>query len=146
MNQYIGSLRELDQVLAVPSVAREHHRVPRVIDAVAERWFDRRVVHREGRDFQIAILIDHTLLNILGHDHRALRGKFLIYVAPDMDIELVSLLQMRHHVGRARRSPDPERCVSPHDPACQIQIGNSDDVIGMQVGQKQGSDIARKEL
>jgi len=47
---------------------------------------------------------------------------------------------------RSLWSPDVEGCISPHDPSGQIQIGNSDNMIGMQVRQKEGSDIAERNF
>ena len=120
--------------------------MPGIVDAVAESWLDRSVVHGKSRDLQIAILVNHALLDVFGHDHHALRGKLLIDIAPDVDIELVSLLQVRHHLGRARRSPDPERRAPAQDPASQIKVRNSDNVIGMQVSQKQGGDVGERDF
>jgi hypothetical protein len=37
---------------------------------------------------------------------------------------------MRHHLRRASRSPDAKRRVPAENPACQIEIGNSDNGIG----------------
>jgi len=63
-------------------------------------------------------------------------GSLSSYIVPDVTIELVGLLQMRHHLRRVTRSPDAKQRVPAENPACQIEIGNSDNGIGMQVSQK----------
>ena len=110
--------------------------MPTVVDPVAESRLDRSMVNRKSRDFQIAILVDEALLDIFGHDNHALRGKFLVHVAANMDIELVRLFQMRHHLGCTRRPPYTKRSAPAENPASQIKIGNANGVVGMQVRQK----------
>src|SRR6266849_6397993 len=136
VNQYIRPLSELDQVLGVPGITGEHYGTPRIFDAIAEGGLDRSVINGKGSDRQIAVPVDHTLLNILSHNRRALRGKPFIYVAPDVDIELVGLLQMRHHLRCSCRRPDAERCAPAKNPARQTEIRKSANVNGMQVSQK----------
>src|SRR6185437_2249429 len=146
VNQHIRALSEVDQILAVAGIAGEHHGVPAIIDAVAERRFDGRVVHSESSYLQIAILINHPLLDVFGRHDYARSGKHLIDITSHMDIELVGLLQVRHHVRCARRSPDAERRAPAQDPAGQIKVRNSDNVIGVQVSQKQGVEVIEWDL
>src|SRR5713101_57661 len=109
MNQYICAVSELDQILGVPGISGEHYGMPGVVDAIAQGWLDRSVIDGERGDLQIADLVHHTLFNILSHDNHALSRKFFIHVAADVDIELVGLLQMRHHLPCSRRPPDTQR-------------------------------------
>jgi len=129
-NQHIRALSEVDEILAVPRIAREDYRMPCVIDPVAECRLDQSVIDGERSDLKIAVLVNHPLLDVFGYDHDTLGWQSLIYIAPDVNIELVGLLQMRHHLRRASRSPDAKRRVPAENPACQIEIGNSDNGIG----------------
>ena len=100
VNQHIHALSEVDEILAVPRIAREDYRMPCVIDPVAECRLDRSVIDGERSDLKIAVLVNHPLLDVFGCDHDTL-GWQPLYIAPDVNIELVGLLQMRHHLRRA---------------------------------------------
>src|SRR6266849_809607 len=146
VNQYIRSLSELDQILGIPGISGKHYGVPGIVDAVAQGWLDRRVIDGEGRHLQITVLVNDSLLDIFSRDHYALRGKLFINVATDVDIELVGLLQMRHHLRCSRRPPDTPRCATAKNPAGQIEIRNSDNVVGMQVSQKHSGHFGKRDF
>src|SRR5262245_16795853 len=92
-----------------------------------------------------ALLKDHSFFNVRARYFDAFFGKLLVDVAPDPDVEIECLLEVLHHVLCAGRPPDSERrLASLRAPSCQIEIRESDDVIGVKMRQKDIPDLAQK--
>ena len=62
----------------------------------------------------------------------------MLHRRTNVDVVLIRLLQVRHHLDGPARAPYTERNCSTleHQPASQPQIGKANDVVGMQVREK----------
>lgn len=92
------------------------------------------MVHFKHRDLQPAFVEHHALTDILREDHDAV-GRCPVVVQPDADVELIRLLEVRHHLLRSPRAPDVERTIASRadEPARQPEIRKPDHVIRVQV-------------
>lgn len=139
MNQDIAALSELDQVFGISRVSREDDRMSCIVDPISERWLNRAMVHGESRHLNPASFVDNALLNILCFHYDPFVRYLLIHIAPYVYVEFIGLLQVLHHLLCASGAPDSERSSSPYDPARQPKIGDTDDMIRVQMSQEQRS-------
>src|SRR6476661_10376957 len=105
----IRALGEAYEVFGVTSISRKDDRASSKIDTVAQSRLHHAMIDCKRRNFHSVALVDHTFADILGHNLHRRAGKFLIHVAPDVYVELISLGQVRHHIVRAWWPPDSDR-------------------------------------
>jgi hypothetical protein len=105
------------------------------------------VIDLERRDPQPVFLENHPLVDVLGQDHHAL-GRRPIVRLTDPDVELIGLLELRHHLLRSPRPPDRKRTVASrsYEPARQPEIRKADHVIRVKVCQKETVDVLPADL
>jgi hypothetical protein len=134
VNQKVYSLGMPDEIVRDARVAREHHGAPCMIDPVPERRLDRRVIHLKRRYLHTALLVYHSLTDILSEDNDAV-GRCPVVVQPDADVVLIRLFKVRHHLLGSPWAPDVQRAAasSAHEPTRQPQIRKADHVIRMKV-------------
>src|SRR5205807_8955016 len=96
----------------------------------------RPVVHQKGNYFHAVLIEDNTLLDVVRDGSDAGGGEMLVHIAPDVNVEREGLLQIFHHGARSERSPDLEwpAALLARSPGAEIEVGNVDDMIRMQVG------------
>ena len=146
MNQNIGALRELDEIVGRPRIPRHGDGVPGIINPVTVRRLDFAVVDQEGGDLHAVVAIDHPFLNVMSDDFCACPRQLGVHIAADMNIESISLLQVFHHRLGPLRSPYRKRFVTPHYPAREPEVGDPDRVIGVQMGEEQSGDVVERNI
>ena len=95
------------------------------------------MVHIEHDDAHIAVRVLEAFRDVLCFDVDARLRQQLVQVAPYVNVRLICLLKVRHHIGGAFRSPHLERRLASHNPGCEPQVGYAYDVVGVQVCQEQ---------
>jgi hypothetical protein len=81
VNENIGALREMNEILRVSRVAGKHYGVSCKVDAVAQRWLDLTVVDCKRRHFDPGIVIHDALLDVLRLNVYAARRQFVVFLA-----------------------------------------------------------------
>ncbi len=136
MDQDIGTLREVNEIFRITCISRKDDRVSAKINTVSQRRLDHAMINRKRGHLHAIAFVNNTFADIFGHNLHGRAGKLFIHVAPDVYIEFISLSEVRHHVFRAWRSPDPERHFPSANPAGQPHVRNSNRVVRMQVSEK----------
>ena len=93
VNQEVYSLGMPDEILRDARVAREHHRAPCMIDPVPERRLDRCVIHLKRGYLHSALLVYHSLADILSEDNDAV-GRRPVVVQPDSRCDIIFLVPL----------------------------------------------------
>ena len=149
VDQHVGTRRMVDEVRVGPRIARDHHRMSRVVDPVTERRLEQRaVVHEEGRDHDAAPVEDHAFRDVARIDQDALRRQVL-FLAAHADVPRIGFPQVGHHRLGACRAPDFERRGPPaegrRDPARQPEVGDAHGMVGMEMRQEERIDLAERD-
>ena len=74
VNDYIRSLREVNEVFGETCVAGEHDRMPSEVDAVTKSRLDEAMIDFKSRNLDPTAFIHNSLLDVLRNDHDTLRG------------------------------------------------------------------------
>jgi hypothetical protein len=101
------------------------------VDAVAERRLHGAMIDCKGRYLNSPFSYATPSSTSLATTTAPLGGPFLIHIAPHVDIELVGLLDVRHHFLGSLGPPTLEAGRSVLDPTSQPQVRDSDHVIGI---------------
>ena len=78
-----------------------------------------------------------TFLDFLDGDSNSRRWKALVYIASDMDVESVGLLEMFHHVPNPMGASNFEGSLPAENPAGKPKIRYADGVVRVEVCEKQ---------
>ena len=95
------------------------------------------MINLKGGDLHAVALEYRTFLDFLDGDSNSRRWKALVYIAPDMDVESVRLLEMFHHVPNPLGASNLKRFLAAENPAGKPQIRYADGVVRVEVCEKQ---------
>src|SRR6185295_20283502 len=83
-----------------------------VIDAIAQRGFDRTMLDEECSDGDAVLLENFSFLHVVARYRDSFRRKLFVHIAAYVDVEGKRLLNVVHHVDSAGRSPDFESLLT----------------------------------
>src|SRR6185437_2637787 len=123
-----------DEILRDPRISGQHDRASSIIDPIAKRRMYWSVIHLKCSDLYAILLQRDSLADVLGQDDRTLRHRS-IDIGANPEVVVKRLLEKRHHFHRPSGPSHRERNVAawPHEPACQPEIGEANNVVGVQV-------------
>src|SRR4029078_10081814 len=126
-----------DEIFRDARVAGQYDRAAGIIDGVAERCLDRSVIDFKGRDFHAALVINNSLTNIMDEEHDTVRSSAIVNLT-NADVILERLLEVGNHFTGTQWTPHLKRHIAPchYQPSRQPQIRKANDVIGVQVSEK----------
>ena len=105
MKQYVGTGGMADQIIVGPGVAGDRHRMAGVVHPITERRLKQpAVIHKESRHLHTVAVVDNSLVDIVCDNFDSCRRQLFPFT-PYMDIPLICLAEIRHHVPCANGSP-----------------------------------------
>ena len=137
MDEDVGALGELDEVVGGRRVARDDDRPVARVEAIAEGRHDRRMIDERGRDLQVLVLQDQAALASArgrwtsGHErHPALVGD------AGLDVVGVHLEEEPRHLLERRRPPGVDPRPQARGPGQPDQVAVVGVVVRMVVGEE----------
>jgi hypothetical protein len=139
VDEHIHAATRLDEARDGPRIAGKANRASAIIQPEAVGWLDRPMVDEKRRDGDAVLLVNGSFTNVVCDDLNAGCRRMFVDISTHVDVEGERLLEMRHHVARALRSPYLERDPAWRQsrPPGQQQVRDVDDVVGVQMGEKE---------